>query len=166
MILDPRHLNLLTDFWARQHACLIRSRDSSARRFVERTAAAAAAMPQNLPANYSDPPLEQPPYVTADRLEPHQLEGAAMLRRMYVAGQDCILADDPALGMVATMVTFLQVLLIIVVGRRRIDFLFLLRAARHVAWPNEYHILHPNIAFEAPRSVASNLFTMLFCIPP
>lgn len=67
--------------------------------------------------------MAQPPYVSAQALEPHQLAGAAQLRRMYVHAHDCILADDPALGMVATLLTFLQ-------ARRPPSLLFLKYRAR------------------------------------
>jgi hypothetical protein len=55
-----------------------------------------------------DETLEQPSYVTAARLEPHQLAGAAMLRRLYLQGHHAVIADDPALGIAATVLTFMQ----------------------------------------------------------
>lgn len=36
-----------------------------------------------------------------------------MLRRMYLGSHDSVLADDPAMGMVATVLTFLQVLIML-----------------------------------------------------
>lgn len=56
-----------------------------------------------------DEPVKQPDYVTAAPLELHQLGGVAMLRRMYLGAHDAVLADDAAMGMVATLLTFLQV---------------------------------------------------------
>jgi hypothetical protein len=55
-----------------------------------------------------DLPMPQPPHITAAPLEQHQLAGVSMLQRMYVHGADAVIADDPALGMVATVLTFLQ----------------------------------------------------------
>lgn len=53
--------------------------------------------------------MEQPGYVTVAKLEPHQLAGAAMLRRLYLGGEDAVIADDPALGIAATVLTYMQV---------------------------------------------------------
>lgn len=62
---------------------------------------------------FVDKPVMQPNYITAAPLEPHQLGGVAMLRRMYLGSHDSVLADDPAMGMVATVLTFLQVLIML-----------------------------------------------------
>ena len=106
-ITDPRHAPLLAAFNARQAATLRRSRAAAAEEHERLLAAARAALATTPPA--AEPPLEQPAYVTAARLEPHQLAGAAFLRRMYVQPHDAIIADDPALGIAATVLTYLQV---------------------------------------------------------
>lgn len=62
-----------------------------------------------LAVGFVDKPVMQPDYITAAPLEPHQRGGVAMLRRMYLGSHDSVLADDPAMGMVATVLTFLQV---------------------------------------------------------
>jgi hypothetical protein len=107
-ILDPCHLNLLTSFWRRQYACLALSRPEAKAEYERRIKAGRDSLPQ-LPDDGIDLPLTQPDFVSVAKLEPHQLVGAAMLRRMYLLANDAVIADDPALGIAATVLKYMQV---------------------------------------------------------
>lgn len=103
-ILDPRYLDLLTSFWHRQYECHTRALPEARAEYERLIDAARAA----LPAASTDLPLAPGDGVAA-QLEPHQLAGAAFLRRLYLQGQDGIIADDQALGVAATVLQFLRV---------------------------------------------------------
>lgn len=111
IIVEPKYQCLLTDFWQRHYACLERSGNLSKAEHEARVRQALDALPgrDRLGVGVVDEPIKQPDYVTAAQLEPHQLGGVATLRRMYLGSHDAVLADDPAMGMVATVLTFLQV---------------------------------------------------------
>jgi SNF2 family DNA or RNA helicase len=107
-ILDPRYLKLLTSFWHRQYECHALALPEARTEHERLVAAALAALPQT-PAEDS---AEQAGSQLRDgmaQLEPHQLAGAAFLRRLYLQEQDAIIADDQALGVAATVLQFLRV---------------------------------------------------------
>ena len=108
VVLDPAHIPLLTAFWRRQYAALRRAQPAAAEDHQRRVDAAKAALPSPPGEGESDAPLPQPAYITVAQLEPHQLAGVAMLRRLYLAGHDAVIADDPAMGIAATVITYLQ----------------------------------------------------------
>ena len=107
-ILDPRYLSHLTAFWRRQYACLALSKPAAKEAYLARLEQAKSAVPA-VAEDAEDPPLGQPEYITVAQLEQHQLIGAAMLRRMYLLGNDAVIADGPALGIAATVLTYMQV---------------------------------------------------------
>lgn len=111
IIVDPKYQSLITDFWQRHYACLERSSPSSRAEHEKLVQSGLDAVPgrERLALGFVDEPIVQPDYITAAPLEPHQRGGVAMLRRMYLGSHDAVLSDDPAMGMVATVLTFLQV---------------------------------------------------------
>jgi hypothetical protein len=108
IIYDERYIHLLKDFWQRHYASLERSSPQSLHAYNACITEAAAHLPSPSAGVIIDHPLPQPPHITAAPLEQHQLAGVAMLQRMYAHGADVVIADDPAMGMVTTVLTFLQ----------------------------------------------------------
>lgn len=109
IIYEDRYIHLLKDFWQRHYASLERSSPEALQGYTARTAAAMERLPGPTAGVITDTPLPQPVHITAAPLEQHQLAGVAMLQRMYAHASDVVIADDPAMGMVATVLTFLQV---------------------------------------------------------
>lgn len=109
IIYEERYIHLLKDFWQRHYASLERSSPNALQGYNSRMTEAAAHLPGPSAGAITDTPLAQPPHITAAPLEQHQLAGVGMLQRMYAHASDVVIADDPAMGMVATVLTFLQV---------------------------------------------------------
>lgn len=102
-------MHLLKDFWQRHYASLERSDPQAHEAYTTAVSNAAGRLPGPSAGAINDTPCPQPAHITAAPLEQHQLSGVSMLQRMYVHSSDVVIADDPAMGMVATVLTFLQV---------------------------------------------------------
>ena len=105
IIYEDRYIHLLKDFWQRHYSSLERSSPVASQGYTTRVAAAAERLPGPSAGAINDTPLPQPVHITAAPLEQHQLAGVAMLQRMYAHASDVVIADDPAMGMVATVLT-------------------------------------------------------------